>query len=200
MNRLMRYSKLLFACVLALLSAGPILQVARAESSGWKDADYARFTPQTFSAYAPAQRAIDPRAIDYELLSAALFYATNAERIKHGHPPFAHSRALRNCAFEHSRDMAAGNFFSHENPRNSAMRTPWQRMAAHGITGGYRAENIAMWPLHSSSYQSCAAAIVNQWMKSRGHRANILSRKCTLLGCGAHVNKKRQLLCTQNFR
>ena len=174
---------------------------AAAASSSWSDADYARFTPETFRQHPPAQRVLDRATLDYELLSAALHYATNAERTKKGLAPLAYSRGLRDAAFEHSRDMAVADFFSHDNPKDSAKRTPWQRMAAKGVAGGYRAENIAKNTAAGSTYLSVADALVKQWMNSPGHRANILNPKLTRLGCGAHACRcpKFHLLATQNF-
>lgn len=175
---------------------------AATASSPWSDADYARFTPTTFRQHPPAQRVLDRAALDYELLSAALHYATNAERIKQGLAPLAYSRALRDAAFEHSRDMAEGNFFSHDNPKDTAKRTPWLRMAAKGVAGGYRAENIARnTTAAASTYLSAADALVKQWMNSPGHRANILNPRLTSLGCGAHACRcpKFHQLATQNF-
>lgn len=177
-------------------------QRAAVASSAWSDADYARFTPETFRQHPPAQRALDRTILDYELLSAALHYATNAERIKKGLAPLAYSRGLRDAAFEHSRDMAEAGFFSHDNPKDAAKRTPWQRMAAKGVAGGYRAENIARnTTAASSTYLSVADALVKQWMNSPGHRANILNPRLTRLGCGAHACRcpKFHLLATQNF-
>ena len=201
MKRSPRSRDLLTAACMAMLCAGPFLQPVRADSPAWREADYARFTPQTFGAYGPAQQLIDPRAIDYELLSAAIHYATNEARTKNGGSPLVHSPALRRSAFEHSRDMATGNFFSHENPQSDAKRTPWQRMAANGITGGSRAENIAMRQTQSVTYHAFASALVQQWMKSKAHRANILNPKFKFVGCGAYARPGRllELLATQNF-
>lgn len=57
---------------------------------------------------------------------------------------FQTSRALRACAFEHSRDMDLENFFSHETPNDLTKHTVWQRMEAKGQKSGERAENIAL--------------------------------------------------------
>lgn len=167
----------------------------------WAEADYARFTPTTFRLHPPLQRVMDCAALDYALLNAAIFFATNAERAKQKLPLFQPSRPLTESAFEHSREMALQGFFSHDNPKDAARRTPWQRMEAKGVTGGSRAENIAMRTASGMTYLACADAIVKQWMKSPGHRANILNRKLTFLGCGAHACRcpKFHLHATQNF-
>ena len=182
------------ACSLALAAQS-------ARIAAWSDANYQRFTPQSFANYAPAARVLDRNTVDHNLLDAAVFYATNAARVSHGLAPLRFARALHESAYEHSCDMAAGNFFAHENPKNAAKRTPWQRMAAKGVSGGNRAENIAARFVQNATYLSCASQIVKQWMDSPGHRANILNGKFTYLGCGVHPCGCPQfhLFATQNF-
>lgn len=186
--------KLLVSLMLPLLSAAQ-------DAAEWTATDYARFTPDTFRQHPPAQQVMDREKLDHALLNAALFFATNTERVKHKLPPFQPSRALTQSAFEHSRDMALQGFFSHQNPKQAAKRTPWQRMAAQGVHGGYRAENIAMRTARTVTYLDAADALLKQWMNSPGHRANILNAKFTCLGCGAHFCRtaKLQLYATQNF-
>lgn len=105
------------------------------------------------------------------------------------------------CAYEHSRDMALENFFSHENPNDPTKRTAWQRMEAKGLKSGERAENIAMRTSNGLTYLAFADEMVKLWMKSPGHRANILNRNLAFLGCGVHVCTciKFHIYATQNF-
>ncbi|MFN0080590.1 MAG: CAP domain-containing protein [Prosthecobacter sp.] len=179
----------------------PVPAAASVETPPWTAADYARFTPATFRLHPPVLRVMDRMALDHALLNAALFFATNAERAKHQLPLFHPSRALTVSAFGHSRDMTLQDFFSHQNPKDATKRTPWQRMAAQGVSGGQRAENIAMRTVNGLTYLAGADAIVQMWMNSPGHRANILNRNLTFLGCGAHGCRcpKFHLHATQNF-
>lgn len=191
---------LLLGCALPLVawSQSPSTPSTAPE---WSAADYARFTHESFRQHGSAQRVLERGSIDYALLNAALFYATNAERVKHKLPPFQFSAALTASAFEHSRDMALQDFFSHENPKDAAKRTPWQRMAAHGVAGGTRAENIAMRTVSNLTYLTYVDMTLKQWMDSSGHRKNILNPKLTAMGCGAHACRcpKFHLYATQNF-
>lgn len=172
-----------------------------AEMPAWTAEDYVRFTPATFRLHPRVLRVMDRGALDHALLNAALFFATNAVRAKHKLPLFQPSRALTVSAFGHSRDMTLQDFFSHQNPKDATKRTPWQRMEMQGVTGGHRAENIAMLTVNGMTYLACADAIVKMWMNSPGHRANILNRNLTFLGCGAHGCRcpKFHLHATQNF-
>lgn len=195
----MRLISLLLAVALPLWADDKAKPVADVQP--WTMADYARFTPETFRQYPPVLRVMQRESMDGGLLSAAIFFATNAEREKHKLPLFQTSRALAACAYEHSRDMALENFFSHENPHNPARRTAWQRMEAWGLKSGERAENIAMRTTNGLTYLAFADEMVKLWMKSPGHRANILNGRVLFLGCGVHACTcpKFHLYATQNF-
>ncbi|MGW2877758.1 CAP domain-containing protein [Streptomyces sp. NPDC001233] len=100
----------------------------------------------------------------------------NQERAKVGCSPLAANSALGKLAESFSGDMAARGFFDHTDPDG---RTPWDRAAAVGITslGG---ENIARG-------QADAAAVMQAWMNSPGHKANILNCDFKTLGVGVHL-------------
>ena len=74
----------------------------------------------------------------------------------------------------HSLDMAENNYFSHIGLNGSS---PWDRFAEAGYTGGGVGENIA-------SGQTSASGVVNGWMNSDGHCANIMSSFATETGLG----------------
>lgn len=163
--------------------------------------DHFRHTPESFRNQAPGQKALDRANLDHGLLSAAIFHATNQQRARHKLPLLAHSEAVRRAAQGHSRSMALGGFFSHQNPKDPARKTPWQRLDLEGVRGGFRSENIAKTPVQGLTYLSAADAIVAQWMKSPGHRRNILDRNMRFLGCGVHAAASPHfyVLATQNF-
>lgn len=191
----------LILLLLPLASTAQNTAAPPALEAAWTAADYGRFTPGSFRGHSPAQEVMDREKLDHALLNAALFFATNAERQRHRLPPFKPSRALTQSSFEHSRDMALQGFFSHQNLKEAAKRTPWKRMAAQGVSGGRWAENIAIHNARGVTYLDAADALLKQWMNSPGHRANILNSKLTHLGCGAHFcrSAKFQIYATQNF-
>ncbi|WP_395735372.1 CAP domain-containing protein [Prosthecobacter sp.] len=195
----MRLLLLLLVLMLPLGAEEPAKPVEKA--APWTTEDYARFTPETFRLHPPVLQVMEREKMDLGLLSAAIFYATNTEREKNRLPPFQTSLALRACAYEHSREMAAGKFFSHENPHDPAKRTPWQRMEAWGVKSGERAENIAMRTSNGLTYLAFADEIVRLWMNSASHRATILNRNLVFLGCGVHPCTCAQfhIYATQNF-
>ena len=81
--------------------------------------------------------------------------------------------ALAAVARAHSADMRDRRYFSHTTPEGLS---PFDRARAAGIDYA-RAENIAQG-------QPDAAAVVQAWMDSPGHRANILDCSLTKLGVG----------------
>lgn len=82
---------------------------------------------------------------------------------------------LRCAARLHSRDMVERDFFSHTNPDGES---PWDRIAKTGY-GGYSSagENIA-------AGSGTAAGVMDQWMTSDGHCANIMNPAFNYIGVG----------------
>ncbi|MFJ8086065.1 CAP domain-containing protein [Streptomyces sp. NPDC096205] len=118
-------------------------------------------TPATVSAEAAAE--------------AEVLRLVNVERIQAGCTPLAANSGLSQLARAFSDDMAERGFFDHTDPDGA---TPWDRAEKAGITdlGG---ENIARG-------QADAAAVMQAWMNSPGHRANILNCDFKTLGVGVH--------------
>jgi uncharacterized protein YkwD len=106
--------------------------------------------------------------------TAEVLALTNAERAAAGLPPLAGDAALSRAAQAHSTDMVARAFYSHTSPDGSE---PWHRAAAAGSTRRTIGENIACG-------QRSPAEVVQGWMDSPGHRANILKPAFTHLGVG----------------
>ncbi|MGW2289860.1 CAP domain-containing protein [Streptomyces phaeochromogenes] len=106
--------------------------------------------------------------------AAEVVTLTNAERARAGLRPLAVDPLLTNAAQAHSADMVARAFYSHTSPDGSE---PWHRAAAAGSTRRTIGENIACG-------QRSAAEVVQGWMDSPGHRANILKPAFTHIGVG----------------
>ncbi|WP_043665757.1 CAP domain-containing protein [Streptomyces xylophagus] len=106
--------------------------------------------------------------------AAKVVELTNAERARAGLPPLAVDPLLAAAAQAHSTDMVARAFYSHTSPDGSQ---PWDRAAAAGSRRRTIGENIACG-------QRSAAEVVEGWMNSPGHRANILKPDFTHIGIG----------------
>lgn len=106
--------------------------------------------------------------------AADVLARTNAHRTAAGLRPLAPDPRLTAAAQAHSADMVARAFYSHTAPDGSE---PWHRAAAAGSAHRAVGENIACG-------QRSAAEVVEGWMNSPGHRANILKPAFTHLGVG----------------
>ena len=98
----------------------------------------------------------------------------NQQRAAYGLEPLTIDANLCVKARIKSEDMKVNNYFSHTSPTYGS---PFEMMQNLGITYRTAGENIAM------GY-STAEAVVNAWMNSEGHRANILSSNYTSMGIG----------------
>ena len=127
----------------------------------------------------------------------------NEERTKNDLKPLASESNLGTTARSHSDDMIARNFFDHVNPDalSPAQRIAIENRRLIGTTG----ENI--WKgTGCVSGSGCdpakpdvlAQKIVNDWMHSPGHRANILRKDFTHLGVGVSM-RDGSVMATQNF-
>ncbi|MET9652495.1 CAP domain-containing protein [Streptomyces sp. NPDC006460] len=99
----------------------------------------------------------------------------NQQRALVGCTPVTSDSRLAALADTFSQDMAARGFFDHTDPDGAS---PWVRAQKAGIAsmGG---ENIARG-------QVDAAAVMQSWMASDGHRANILNCDFKTIGVGVH--------------
>jgi len=99
---------------------------------------------------------------------------TNAERAKNGLSPLSIDNQLMKVAHAKSQDMATNKYFSHTSPTYGS---PFDQIKAAGITYRAAGENIAQG-------QRTPEEVVQAWMNSSGHRANILNANFTHIGVG----------------
>ncbi len=116
---------------------------------------------------------------------------TNAERTKVRLPALARSELLMRAAQLHANQMAALNRMAHELP-GAAYPTMDARLAAVGYRRSAAGENVA------EGYPS-SAAVVAGWMKSSGHRENIVDTQFTEMGAGVAPGRNGRLFYVQVF-
>lgn len=117
-----------------------------------------------------------------------VFDLVNQIREENGLEPFVYNETLAGTARAHSQDMIDRNFFSHTNPDGE---DPFDRMRDNGLSFSMAAENIA-------AGQRTPEEVVNSWMNSEGHRANILGG-CEELGVGLALGGSYGYYWTQCF-
>jgi uncharacterized protein YkwD len=151
-------------------------------------------------------------APDPERLDRAIRRETNRARRDHGLSDLAPDSKLRQAASKHAGDMVTHDFFCHTSPLPSR-KTLSDRVNSEEAKWTLLAENIAGMfgivhstesltiqtpaalrpgffapgsskPIPNHTYSSLARSVVEGWMNSPGHRANILNPDLTCLGSG----------------
>lgn len=98
----------------------------------------------------------------------------NEIRQENGLTPLTYNWELSRVARFKSQDMKDNRYFAHNSPTYG---TPFQMIRNFGISFRTAGENIA------KGYKT-PQAVVNGWMNSSGHRANILNAAYTQIGVG----------------
>jgi uncharacterized protein YkwD len=108
---------------------------------------------------------------------AATLCLINAQRARNGEPALTQNPMLQQAATFHSLDMAKRKYFEHADPDGEQ---PDARIVHAGYPPILVGENLAWGELGEST----PANIVSLWMKSPGHRANVLERGYREIGIG----------------
>lgn len=137
----------------------------------------------------PNQKINIPDISDAKAFEKEVIRLTNVERTKNGLKPLTENWELSRVARYKSEDMAKNGYFSHTSPTYGS---PFTMMQNFGIKYTAAGENIAYG-------QRTAQEVVNGWMNSPGHRANILNANYTQIGVGYAVNSKGTPYWTQQF-
>jgi uncharacterized YkwD family protein/spore coat assembly protein SafA len=137
----------------------------------------------------PGQKLLIPTQSDVKAFENEVVRLVNVERSKRGLQPLIQNWQLSRIARYKSQDMATHNYFSHQSPTYGSPFTMIQNFGIHFSAAG---ENIAMG-------QRTPAEVMNGWMNSTGHRANILSPAYTQIGVGLAKNKNGTSYWTQQF-
>jgi uncharacterized protein YkwD len=119
---------------------------------------------------------------DLPRMRAELLAGINAERHKAGRRPLAENARLDAAAQRHADDMLARSFFAHRNPDGTTVR---ERSRAAGYYWQAIGENLA-------EGQDTVAEAILEWMRSAGHRENILNRDYAETGIGLALGRDRE--------
>jgi uncharacterized protein YkwD len=101
-------------------------------------------------------------------------YFVNAERLEQKLAALRHNELLTEAAQRKAEHMAQHQYFAHVSPDGV---TPWYWMDAVGYHYHYAGENLALNFVDSK-------AVSDAWMRSDGHRSNILRSAYTEIGTG----------------
>lgn len=119
----------------------------------------------------------------------AVLKIVNQERAKQGLKALILDKKLNNVAQLKAEDMKKNNYFDHNSP---TLGSPFDLMRSQGVSYRTAGENIA-------AGQQSAQAVMNSWMNSSGHRANILNANYTKLGVGFCTGGRMGTYWVQEF-
>ncbi len=177
-----------------------------------------RLTPGQFAQRSEVNERIDFTAYDHRLMVAAIFHETNRIRREQQLKVFGHLPKLDAAAEIQAGLGALLPGMSHRLPLPSLAGVA-DRVGAVGLKPRIVAENLALTmtmesevraadiqargagserryfdpgtnrELRQLTYARFAAVVVQQWMDSPGHRANLLNPELAYLGCSARWRK-----------
>jgi uncharacterized protein YkwD len=122
----------------------------------------------------------DPAAVSDAQLRHSVLCLLNAERTRHGLHRLRMNARLSQASRRHARDMVQRHYFAHSSRNGESFSA---RILATGYgRRGFRllGENL-VWGTGSSA---SPAGVVDMWMHSPGHRANILRAGFREIGIG----------------
>jgi uncharacterized protein YkwD len=128
-------------------------------------------------------------------VGAEIVRLTNEARARYGLLPVTASVELDAAASQHSSEMLNIGYFSHTSP-TPGLSTPKDRAGSVGVRASRVSENL----FEADGYpaEELAPIVVDAWLKSPGHRANMLDPNMTHVGLGV-VEVSGKVSVTQMF-
>ena len=122
----------------------------------------------------PMQKINIPNIDQTKSIETQVLNIVNEQRQNNGLKPLSMDWELQRVARIKACDMAQKGYFSHNSPTYGS---PFDMMKQYNINYRSAGENIA-------KGQTSAVAVMESWMNSQGHRANILKADFTHIGVG----------------
>jgi uncharacterized YkwD family protein/spore coat assembly protein SafA len=137
----------------------------------------------------PGQKINIPSIDDVKALEQKVATLVNQQRANNGLSALKFNWEVSRVARYKSQDMIDKKYFDHQSPTYGS---PFNMMENFGIKFSAAGENIAYG-------QKTPEAVMNSWMKSPGHRSNILSPTYNQIGVGVAKSANGTFYWTQMF-
>lgn len=136
----------------------------------------------------PLVKAEEVRELDPMIIANEIFSIVNTERQNRGLYKLKYDEKLADVALIHTRNMVEKDFLSHEDREK---RSPQERVEIFypEIITGEVGENIGY--SQGVHKEDVAKNLMENWMNSPGHRANILSNEYSHIGVGVKKDGSR---------
>lgn len=130
-------------------------------------------------------------------LEKAIHRATDERRVDNGHGRLAYDERLADIALNYSRAQAVRGSIDHFAPDGTDVGGRY-RNADYRFT--HAGENLAKYTASAgTATETIAEDIVDEWMDSPDHRANILNDDFDSVGLGVYQPDDGHIFVTQNF-
>jgi uncharacterized protein YkwD len=135
---------------------------------------------------------VEVENFDADLLAREIFRRTNEVRVASGVAPLKPEPRLAAAADGQAAMLALRIHSGHDNPLTNQGDAS-ARVEQAGLSAGVVAENLATLGARNResgrpyTYRELAVVIVQAWMDSPGHRANLLDPALHYLGCGTRA-------------
>jgi len=136
---------------------------------------------------------------------------TNAERSQRGLNNVSYAPRVANVARGHSKNMAKHDYIGHTEPNGETGKERYQGVCDYSGSGytfgenvanGYYEKRFTAWKTDETVYltteREVAKYLVNEWMRSEGHRENILREGWSELGVGVAASGNK-VYASQTF-
>ena len=142
-----------------------------------------------------------PTKIDVPTMERTIFSLINQERQRVGLAPLAWDDGLAQYAKEHSADMVRKGSLYHDKAELARLQAGENALLISSFGGGFI---LLPYPIGLAIYKTASDLFqesVDAWMKSLGHRSNILKADYKYTGVGVAVAEDGiTYYITQNFR
>ena len=129
----------------------------------------------------PAGATSGSHAVQMRSLEAGVLADLNTFRRENGLPTLRLSPALSRAARQHSMEMAARGYFSHNSANGSTFDKRIARFYPMGFHRFWSVGENLLW----SSPDVDATSAINMWINSPEHKANMLNRRWREIGLSA---------------
>jgi uncharacterized protein YkwD len=127
---------------------------------------------------------LQPTRGNLDRLAKATLCLVNKERTRRDRQPVTRHRSLTKVASSYARQMVDNKFFDHVTPRGTTLT---QRVRTTSYLEGLRRWRIGENLAWGTGTLGSPAQTVRAWMRSPGHRRNMLDRRFREIGIGVAV-------------
>jgi uncharacterized protein YkwD len=134
-----------------------------------------------------------PETIEADSLESQIESNINDARQAEGLPPLAESDRLGQQARSYSQEQARNDFIGHDSPVSGPMSTRLScRPSGENINTAYYVQEFVSdgEERFLSNESQVADYVVQSWLRSEGHRSNIMNRRFSTQGVGINVTER----------